>query len=217
MFMYNGSPPFGLGETLKGTDEDGNLINTHVLGQVYVFPAPPATGSKKRPTGRPIVAVALRNVSGFTLLGKRLASLYDSAGYHHLEAVDGYSIATAELNAIPVDGYLPSSGVADDDIFWGIIDGPCPMLAPHSADGFAGVDIAVGADLIAATENTTNGNSTAGRVGNLSFVAATAGNTSAALRGYNMARGFIGTALSARSTGETGAEILVNVRIGSRF
>ena len=62
---------FNLGETLQGKDDDGRFINLEVLGSVVRMPAPSEDGprgKKQRATGREIVAVAIRNVSGAPVL-----------------------------------------------------------------------------------------------------------------------------------------------------
>lgn len=211
MGLYNGNPPMGLGEVLKGTDEDGNLLNAHWLGLVFDLPVPPTSTNKKRPTGHTVKAVLLRNVSGFTMLGKRLASVRASAGYPQVEEVDGYAITLAQKGCVVVDSWLPSTGVPDDDIFWGIIKGPCEVLTGFTGAVFNG-DVAVAGQLVAATYNGTTGNSEAGRVSNVTLPGQT-GETQA----FAMAANLLGCALSARTTGETNAALLVQVQMDNRF
>jgi hypothetical protein len=204
-------PPFELGETLSGKDADGNLINREVLGKVFEFPAnqldvASIRGSKKRRTGRMVTAVALRNVAGFALLGKRVARLSRIAGYDLVEAADGYCDSLAEKQCVIVDEFLPSAGVADDDIFWGIIGGPVTVLSAFTGAAFNG-DIAVGDQLVGATASTT-GTSDAGRLSNVTMNATT-GITDA----FSMAANLIGVALSARTTGETNSDLLINACI----
>lgn len=209
-------PPFELGTTYKGKDDDGNLINPHWLGQVHEFPYNNTSGSqvrgnRKRLSGRTILAVALRNESGLTLYGKHLARLTRTAGYSLLESVDGYAAALAEKDVVIIDPGLATGGVADDDIFWGIIGGPTTILTPEDGSAFNG-NIAVGEPLVGATAATT-GTSVAGRVSNVVHQAATAGDTTAALQAFKMAANLIGYALSARTTGETNADLLINACI----
>jgi hypothetical protein len=210
VFFHQGNPPFALGETYRGKDEDSNLINPHWLGQAFQHKVPPASGSKKTPTGRSIGAIALRNTAGFALLPKRLGSLFDDPGYELVEEVNGYTITLAEQNCVVIDPYLPSAGVADDDIFWGVIEGPVPILTSNAgADNVA--DIVTGQAIVAGTVNTTNGNSTAGRISAVTLVGQT-GTTAA----FSMAMACIGRALSARTTAETGVDLLVNVHLSGR-
>lgn len=212
--MQNVVPPFKLGETYKGTDDDGNLLNPHWLGAIYEFPLNNTTavrGQKKRLTGRNVVAVALRNESGLTLYGKHLARLTRTAGYSLLQSVDGYCDALAEQSLVIIDPGLATNGVADDDIFWGIIGGPTTILTPEAGAAFNG-DIAASSPLVGATAATT-GTSVAGRVSNIAFTAATAGNTSNGYDGFRMAANLIGYALSARTTGETNSDLLIDACI----
>jgi hypothetical protein len=213
--MLLSAPPFELGQTLKGKDADGNLINGHWLGMVFTFPAQRLTsnvaGNKSRFTGKAITAICLRNEAGFALLPKRFAKLTLTAGYSPVESASGYAAGTACLNIVGIDSYLPSAGVADDDIFWGIIGGPFTVLTPITNTDM-GSDIAVGDYLVAAT-GTTTGVTTSGRVGKPVFVNATAGATQASLNGFNMAAGVIGRALSARTTDNTASDVLVDLCI----
>jgi len=212
--------PFGLGETLSGKDTDNNLINKHWLGLIYDHPLAPATatdnrGNKARLSGRTIRAVILRNESGQTLYGKRVARLTATAGYSLVTSVDGYAGAgLANANVIIIDDKLATTGVADDDLFWGVISGPQVVLTAMAGADFNG-DIAVGGFLVAST-GTTTGATTSGRVSNITFTAATAGNTSNGLDGFKMANNMVGVALSARTTGETHADLLIDARLNFR-
>ncbi|MGH7127132.1 MAG: hypothetical protein ACREIV_01095 [Planctomycetaceae bacterium] len=208
--------PFELGETLQGTDDDANLINDSWLGQVFEVPASrlgntTIRGSKARRTGKPLQVIALRNESGQTLFGKRLARLTRTAGYSLVESVDGYAATLAEKHVIIIDEFLSTDGVADNDIFWGLFSGTVTGLTPESGASFNG-DIVVGGQLVAATAATT-GTSVAGRFSNVTFTAATAGNTSNGFDGFRMAANMVGVALSARTTGETNSDLLIHAVI----
>lgn len=195
-------PPFELGETLSGKDADGNLINKDVLGKIFEFPANRLDasiyrGNKSRRTGRSIVAVALRNESGWTLQPKRLVQLTETAGYSLMESVDGYASITAEDHCVIVDEFV--TNVADDDIFWGILQGP--VIVKTSYDTMT-AQIAVGDRLVSATCGSTSGNSTHGGV---HLIGASTNN--------NMVLNLIGTALSAKVTADTNVDILINAQI----
>jgi hypothetical protein len=84
--LYN-DPPFDLGETLLGTDDNGDLINEDKLGMIFEFPAydrgaAQIRGSKKRETGRQVRAVCLRNTSGIILAPKLLVAMEAVAGFN---------------------------------------------------------------------------------------------------------------------------------------
>jgi hypothetical protein len=209
--MFLEDPPMFLGETLKGTDADGNLINAERLGQIFTLPygrvaSPQVRAAKGRFTGHPITAVLLRNTSGGVLLGKRLGQLSRTAGFKPLQEVDGYSTTLANQGVVIIDSQLGSAGVASNDIFWGIIRGPATILTPIAGADFNG-DIAVGGRLVSST-GTTTGATTSGRPSNVTMNATT-GLTDA----YKMAANAIGVAMSARTTGETNADLLLNATI----
>lgn len=205
-------PPMELGNVLDGLDDAGNLANESMLGSIYHFPTFTSSanqrGNKARPGGgRMITAVLLRNTSGLTLLGKRLGLLDTTAGYGGCKNVVGYASARAERKVVLIDPWLPSTGVADDECFWGIIAGPAIVLTPIAGSGFGGADIAVGGPLIATT-GTTTGVTTSGRVGNPAIA-----NATDAQGAFDQAIALLGRALSARTTGETASDLLVDWNI----
>ena len=171
------------------------------------LPSSTPGSAKKRKVGRPIKAVILRNESGSTLYGKRVAQLSTTtttAGtFALLKAVVGYTIVTATENVVIIDEYLSTKGVADDDIFWGILEGPVVVITQGLAG--AGNDIAYGNKLVAGSGAATSANSTAGGV------AAIATATSQTLP--DVQRAIIGTALSARTTAESIQDIQIHAHI----
>lgn len=199
--------PFDLGETLKGKDSDGNLINSHWLGKEFVYQPrnKDAVGVKGNLTGRQLRIVALRNTLGAALLGKRAVLMSTAGGYTSVEDVTGYGATHGAARVVAVDPYLDSNGCADDDIFWGIVDGVTTMLTSTVGADFKG-DIAVGSPLVCGT-GTTTGSTSEGRVSNVTLPGTT-GATTALQQALNV----IGTALSARTTGETNSDILVHVK-----
>lgn len=210
------SPRFELGTTLKGTDADGNLINSDCLGGVYTFSnvttTAPSGGVRKFHSNEPLTVMALRNRSGVTLYGKRHVTLdVTTAGLTGVTDIKGYCDTLAEGPSVLIDEFLATNGVADKDICWCVISGLALTLTPETGAAFNG-DIAVGADLVGATAASSTGSTTGGRVSNVTFTNATAGNTSNGYDGYRMARNFLGTALSARTTGETSTDLLMRVR-----
>ncbi len=213
--------PFELGQTLRGTDDGtttGTLINNEVLGGEFTFnnikSTTPSNGVRSPHTAGPLRCIAIRNVSGVRLYGKRWVTLDTStAGLDGLKEAVGYADTLAEGPAVLIDEFLSSTGVADKDIFWAVIDGVATTLTSETGAGFNGADIAVGGDLVAATAASSTGSTTGGRVANVSFTNATAGNSSNGYDGYRMARNCLGTALSARTTGETSADLLVRVKV----
>ena len=193
--------PFELGETLQGTDDNDNLINDHWLGQIFEVPANQYNASqvragKKRLVGRQLKVVALRNESGVTLYGGRLAALDTTAGYDLLKDVIGYATDTDQTNVVFIDHNLATDGVADDDIFWGILEGP--LIAQTQETAASAGTIAVGNKLVAGTGAASSQATSAGGVG----ASATPGVAS-----------IVGTALSARASTQTNTDVLINACI----
>lgn len=214
----DGTPPFVLGETFQGVDDDSNEVNSELLGMVYRLPVPNESatdGVLGRATERYVEAIILRNNTGGVLYGKRLGKLQDTAGHTMYQKVDGYADTLAEDGVVVIDSYLPSGGVADKKLFWGIINGPCIVKTPTVNNDFNGA-ISVRDPLVASTASTT-GTSDAGRVSKVTHVAATSGNTTAILNVFNMNYGIVGYAMSARTTGNTDADLLINATLKSRM
>lgn len=198
--------PFDLGDTLTGKDSNGTLINNHWLGKVFTYHPRDknATSVQGALTGRQLKIVALRNTLGAALQGKRLVLMSTAGGYTSVEDVVGYSATHGAANVVAVDPYLSSSGCADDDIFWGILEGVTTLKTPTVGADFKG-DIAVGSPLVAST-GTTTGSTSEGRVCNVTLPGTT-GATTALQQALNA----VGTALSAKTTGNTDADILVSM------
>jgi len=212
--------PFELGTSFRGTDDGtatGNLINAEILGGVWTFnnivSVSPTGGVRKFHTDEPLVCMAVRNQSGVTAYGKRFVTApLTTAGLTGITDFNGYCDSLAEGAIGVIDEFLSSSGVASKDICWVIISGVVTTSTPETGAAFNG-DIAAGAELVAATAASSTGSATGGRVSNVVFTAATAGNTSNGFDGYRMALNRLGTALSARTTGETSADLLMRVRV----
>ena len=126
-------PPFDLGETLKGTDDAGALINAHWCGAVFEFPdvdrTPSLRGGKGRRSGQTLRAVCVRNTKGSALTvatathGLVLGFDVDSsAGRLAAGACAGASLTAGDWAGVG-DPELGTTTVADDDLFWLIIGG----------------------------------------------------------------------------------------------
>lgn len=205
--------PFDLGQTLKGTDADGNLINKEVLGKVFTCPAysTVATGTRQpRPkrSEQGLTLVALRNVSGITLYGKRTAALKSAAGIDGVTSVDGYGGTLGQDGVVFIDEFLATSGVADKDIFWAVVRGPVIVRSSYVDTNFNG-DIAYGSPIVQATAAATTAASTSGRVSNITLVA-NATQAAQAEQNRKMSANIIARALSSLTTANTDADLLVN-------
>lgn len=207
MGFYTDGRPMELGETLLGTDDDGNLVNEHWEGACFWFEDIDRTSSRirtgrSRRTGRAIGACLIRNTSGIALLGKRLARMErdTTTPREYLGRADGYADALREQGVVVIDPDLDSNGVAANDLFWGIFAGPTTILTPNAGAAFNG-DIAAHAPIVAATAATTQ-TSLAGRVSNIT-----------GSEDFTDAINLVGFALSARTTGETDSDLLINADI----
>lgn len=217
MAAHRDPPPFDLGHTLEGTDADGNLINKEVVGKVYTFPSySKITSSPRQPRPKrseaQVTCVAMRNVSGSTLYGKRLASLQSAAGPIAPCNVDGYATTLAQDGVVFIDEFLATAGVAQNDIFWAVVRGPVLVLTPATTADVNG-NITYGTPLVACTAyaaGATTAGSTLGRVSNVTLYTGVTGATAGITQNAAMASNVIARALSSVTTGNTNSDLLVN-------
>ena len=133
-------PPFSLGETYKGTD-NGSLINSDLLGQEFEFPVETlVSGVATRTNGRVVKARIVRNEAGSALTGGVIVAADPATGIAGTTKITGAATAAKQRNVYIADPDLPSAGVADDDLFYVIIEGPSQVRVPA-----AGVAITAGA------------------------------------------------------------------------
>ena len=197
MSIVNG--PFERG-TYETTDQSSFAGRVFLFDDLLYNSNP--TGAITKRTEHLVEAVLVKNDSGAALLPKRLV-VWKTSG--NLTLVDGYSAATAAHVAGVVDEFLPSAGVPNGAWFWMVRKGPALCLTDLA--GGANNSIALHAYLVALTA-ATSGATTAGRVNTQDLTGATA------LLG-NQVQNRFGKALSARTTGQTNADILVYM--DSRF
>ena len=163
--MIHVDPPFDLGETLKGTDDDSNLINTHWEGAIYSFPdvdrsVGPRAGRTRR-SGAAIRAVCVRNTSGGALTVAKKALKFDiSVGTRKvIGTVNGQSSAVNQFGGVG-DNELTTT-VADDDLFWCIVGGPAEVLFKDSANIAIG-DLLITSSSAGAADEAAAGSATVG-------------------------------------------------------
>lgn len=188
------APPFARGN-YSGSGEFAYLEGR----EFYFEDNSPLSGMAASRTGRLIKCRLVRNVAGFALLPKRLVTFSATAGKYGAR-VDGYCDTTAE-HAYPVDEYLPAAGVPDQCLFYIVVEGPAVVLTDLA--GGANNLIALGGNVVGLT-GATSGATTSGRVAPIDLTGATA-----LLANQIMNR--VGRALTARTTGNTNADILVDV------
>jgi hypothetical protein len=206
--------PFERGSTFYNgaTIDTNNLAGVELEGRTVIFEDKlwSATGIKGLRTGRNVVCRIVRNMSGITLFAKQLVQLDPT----NPARVTGRTV-TLFGEAYPIDEFVPATGVPNGDLFYIVIGGPALCLTPMAGATFNSDAIAAG-DIVGAA--TTNGGSTAagstapaGRVaGILAVNVALTTNTQ-----YNellrYAHNPLGRAISGRTSGNTNADILVDI------
>jgi hypothetical protein len=140
MSVLTSDPPFGRGSTLGVKDvTQGNTW----IGTMKVFTdANPHDGTVY--SNREVRVVCLRNRHTDPLLPGQLVTC-------NLEEATGLA-AAGDLIVAVVDEYLPASGVAVDDVFYGVVTGPTQVNGLTASTGDpvgvgAGGDAAAGAGL----------------------------------------------------------------------
>lgn len=158
-------------------------------------------GIKAPRSGGEVVCTLVRNDSGITLLPKRAVSW--KSGYIG-KRVDGYCTLDYVNCAGIVDEWLNSTnGVADDDYFWIAQRGPSNCLTDLAGGA---TNVINAGDIIVALTAATSQATTAGRV--QSFVA-----TSNVTNAVSEAMNKLGRALSAKTTANTNASVLVYLEL----
>lgn len=141
----------------------------------------------------------VRNVSGISLLPRYLVGFKAS---QYGKQVDGYTNTTA-AEGFPVDEFLPSTGVPNNDLFYITVEGPAECFtsaAANAEDVFSQKSVLVALTAAASTFSTT-----AGRVTAQDLTGATA------LLG-NQIMNRVGVAMSASTTANTNSAKLVHIR-----
>lgn len=196
----------------NGDTPDGNDTSfENVIGCTKVFEDVKwgDRGIKPSRTGqRSVVCRLLRNVSGITVYAKDLVQVDPTNPNHIL----GRARTTGQ-KCYPVDEFLPATGCPNNDLCWVVVKGPAIISTPMNGADFSTASIAAGAILAALT---TSGGSTtagttasAGRVAGFAIVAATTVAQFTDL--LNVAVNTVGMAMSAITSGQTNADILVDV------
>jgi hypothetical protein len=139
------APPFARGETYYNNGATGVIPVTDSFGVAYgginlegreytfeVNAQDQGTGypAGQDPTGRPIRVKVVRNISGVPLLPGRVARFEAaSTSTSPFEChVDGYAYQATDVVAGIVDEFLPAAGVAPNDLFYVVFDGPTQVL-----------------------------------------------------------------------------------------
>lgn len=213
-YGYN-TPPFKRGHTLFDKPYSDTSLTTsdgtEIEGQIWDFPdINPHTGAVR--SNRRVRCMAVRWTGSSPALPGRLIvldnKLTTNGGAANTAgplgncrssqfARGGNTADVLPAKCYPVDEYLPSSGVADNDIMWVVIEGPAMVKTPNT--NFT--DIAVGDALVALTGATA----TASTDGNTATGAGLVATVDLSLTAVTGPRGIenrvVGIALSAATTG----------------
>lgn len=211
--------PFGLGKTHYGESETidvsssyANVNGIHLEGRAcyhgdVAAPISGALGVLRSSDIRKTRIV--RNCSGVTLQGGMVV-YYSVPG----KRVGGKGYITAQKIAGVVDSHLGTTGVRDGDLFHIVVDGAVLCKTPIAPGDIISTNIAVGDNLFALTA-ATSGATTAGRLRASPASHSTLELTDTANSLYigNFMRNVVGVAMSAATTANTNADLLVDVRL----
>ena len=144
--MTDSVPDFGLGETIKGQNDNSVDINVPLEGREYSFPVTEEVASaakmSSRVIGRKVVARIMRNKTGGTLAAGEIIACKVDGGHEGLGRTEALAGAD-EREALVVDPALGSSTVANNDLFYAIVKGPSKVKQPASAATVVGGSIIV--------------------------------------------------------------------------
>jgi hypothetical protein len=199
---------FYQGNTINVANSYAQAGNPSFVGRkrVLQYIDPTAThGARVKTLQDDVVAIAVQNRSGATLLPGRIVKWSSTGTGKH---VDGYTTGAEPARAAGVvDPWLPSTGVPDGDIFWLIVEGPC--LVSQASTTLTG-DVAVG-DILFAITASSAGAPEAGRFQRFGGTFTQAQGTN----GYilTLAANYIGRARSTANSNATNGLVLVDLRI----
>lgn len=188
---------FGTTTSTVGVEWEGREFN--IMDMDYTTnPAKPRAATNGTEIKRIRV---VRNVSGISLLPGYLVSF--KAGQYGKQ-VDGYTTTTA-AEGYPVDEFLVSTGVANNDLFYITVGGPASVVTSLAADA---TDVFSAGSVLVALTAATSQATTAGRVSAQDLTGATAN-----LGNQVMNR--VGVAISASTTANTNVMKLafINYRV----
>ena len=160
------------------------------------------SGAKTKRSNRRVTCMLVRNEAAAAILGKRVVKWKSGQRGHQ---IDGYCASTNEACAGISDEFLGSSGAAVHDLFWITVKGPTLVLTPLEGDATNVINLD---DLLGALTAVTSGATTSGRV-RVNALTATSTATTDGSQGNVLMNSF-GRALSAKTTANTNADLLVD-------
>jgi hypothetical protein len=205
----NENPPFDRGQSYFNGGTVDDTLGAQLLGKEWVFEDRDPASMTIR-TNRDVRVRAVRNDAGFNVLPKRLAQL-NAAG----DTITGYAAVNPQ-DGYPIDEYIPSAGIPDGDILYVVVDGPAMVSTGLAADA---TNVIAAGDRVCAATAATSGATTAGRVVVQDLAADLTGGSDvtstsvndALLALANQIQKAIGVAMSAKTTANTAADLLIKV------
>ncbi len=213
----SGTSAFPLGKTYYGesgtidvSSSYANVGGVAMEGLVCNFNDTDPSDVSKLRSSDVIETRIVRNASGATLYGSRLAA-YDPA--NRLKRVNGYARIAGSGNVAGVIDPALTAGVRDGDLFHVITKGYVLVKTPKTGAEFGSTAIAAGDQLFACTHTTALATTsslpdTAGRIRGYATFTATE-TTDGTASQYT--RNVLATAISAATSGQTDASLLVHV------
>lgn len=212
--MKQENPPFARGTTYMGlteTIDTANLAGINLEGKEYIFEdldPRGAAGSVAVRTNRPVRCRIVRNMAGTTLFAKYCGQQGVTAGKVNVY-LSGL-VAVGATRGFPIDEYLPAAGVRNGDLCYVVIEGPALVRTSLAANAENVINLG---DTLVALTAATSGATTAGRVivRNTTLTNVTAAANFDASTFANNVQNRIGMALSAATTANTNADLLIDI------
>ena len=144
MSTLTADPPFARGQTLGGGIASlDSSFGTDKTGSRKEFLDVDVTTGKLN-TNRTVTCICLKNTTGAALTKGKLVKFDVTGSASAVAAAADYQVAV-------VDEYLPSGGVAANDVFWGVIRGPTTVASTGTIAAGGRVAVSTSGNCIAGT------------------------------------------------------------------
>jgi hypothetical protein len=199
------------GQTIDVSSTYANVPGQKYEGQECFMPDLNPSDLTKTRSSQLIRTRIVRNCAGVRLDGK-----YAVKYSVKRKRVDGYVRLDGVDVAGVVDPYLGTAGVQDGDLFHLVEEGPCIVKTPKTGAAFGLTTWAAGDDLCAVTDAAANATTTtagnqAGRFQALPATWSATQTTDGTAKNYVL--NSIAEVITARTSGETSTDTLVNMKI----
>jgi hypothetical protein len=200
-----GSTALGGNATIGATDKQEFVGKEYLIEDLNYSSQPYAPRAYYGSAGEMMLkrVRVVRNTSGIAILPRQLCIF---KGGFYGQQVNGLAYASA-MEGYPADEFLPAAGVANNDLFYVVVDGPAECLTDLAGGATNNWTATTGGVNSWATALTavTSQSTTAGRVYPQDLTGATANLA-------NQIQHRIGLVLSALTTSQTNAAILLYVK-----